>query len=757
MRQVSALVAAGLVFLELSMAIIVAPISPSGPKAIHVEPSSQVQIPSAPIENSPSPSAEVLLWTRQFGSSAFDSGVAVASDPSGVYVAGATGGTLAGETNSGGIDAFLKKSDASGMELWTRQFGSSADDEARGVAAAGSGVYVAGITAGVLAGQTSAGAADAFVRKYDPAGNEVWTRQFGTSVGDFAFAVAADESGIYVAGYTEGVFPNQTSPGGADAFVRRYDANGTELWTRQIGSSDEDIAWAVAVNTSSVYLAGSTQGTLPGQTTGGGYDAFVLMYNMSGGVQWIRQFGTPSFDIAYGVAAEASAVYVVGYTTGMLPGQPSGGYDAYIRKYDAAGTEEWTRQSGTSGYDEAHAVAVNGTRVYVAGYTGDAFVRVYEASGNLSWTRDFGTAGFDAAYGITGGPRGLYVAGRTDDTFPGETSAGGPDAFLSGFGQAIPPRSPTNLRADPGDATVALAWDPPSFDGGFPITNYTIYRGTSSTSLTRLRLVGNVLAYADTAVTNGLTYYYQVSAVTSVGEGPRSNEFSVTPARPPSAPLSLALDGGNGRITLNWQAPASDGGAAITNYRIYRGTSSSALFPIIAVSGNVRTYSDSGLVNGVRYFYQVSAANAAGEGPQSTELSATPVGPDTTRPNVAIASPLNGAILRSASVTVTGTAADETAVARVELSLDGRIWSVATGTTSWSADLTLREGSNTIVARATDTSGNLAFVTITVTLDLSPPVFLLGAIGIGVIILGVVAAALVRWRRRTRSDSEGRV
>src|SRR5439155_878451 len=249
MRQVSALVAAGLVFLELSMAIIVAPISPSGPKAIHVEPSSQVQIPSAPIENSPSPSAEVLLWTRQFGSSAFDSGVAVASDPSGVYVAGATGGTLAGETNSGGIDAFLKKSDASGMELWTRQ----------------------------------------------------------------------------------------------------------------IGSSDEDIAWAVAVNTSSVYLAGSTQATLPGQTTGGGYDAFVLMYNMSGGVQWIRQFGTPSFDIAYGVAAEASAVYVVGYTTGMLPGQPSGGYDAYIRKYDAAGTEEWTRQSGTSGYDEAHAVAVNGT------------------------------------------------------------------------------------------------------------------------------------------------------------------------------------------------------------------------------------------------------------------------------------------------------------------------------------------------------------------------------------------------------------
>jgi hypothetical protein len=47
--------------------------------------------------------------------------------------------------------------------------------------------------------------------------------------------------------------------------------------------------------------------------------------------------------------------------------------------------------------------------------------------------------------------------------------------------------------------------------------------------------------------------------------------------------------------------------------------------------------------------------------------------------------------------------------------------------------------------------------TITVSVNLPPPVLLLGVIASGVIILGVVAAAFILWRRRTRSDSEGRI
>src|SRR5205823_600611 len=65
----------------------------------------------------------------------------------------------------------------------------------------------------------------------DAGGAELWTRQFGTAVNDFPGGLAADASGVYVAGSTHGTLPGQTSAGDEDAFVRKYDAAGTELWT----------------------------------------------------------------------------------------------------------------------------------------------------------------------------------------------------------------------------------------------------------------------------------------------------------------------------------------------------------------------------------------------------------------------------------------------------------------------------------------------------------------------------------------------
>ena len=116
----------------------------------------------------PAVSGQVVDWTRQFGTSSFDVAYAVAVDGSGVYVAGRTDGTLPGEMSAGGDDAFLRKYGAEGTEAWTRQFGTSADDSARGVAVDGTGVIIAGSTPGTLPGQASAGGNDAFVVKIGP-------------------------------------------------------------------------------------------------------------------------------------------------------------------------------------------------------------------------------------------------------------------------------------------------------------------------------------------------------------------------------------------------------------------------------------------------------------------------------------------------------------------------------------------------------------------------------------------------------------
>ena len=52
-----------------------------------------------------------------------------------------------------------------------------------------------------------------FVRKYDTDGKELWTRQFGSTSYDYGYGVAVDGSGVYVAGYTTGALPGQTSAG----------------------------------------------------------------------------------------------------------------------------------------------------------------------------------------------------------------------------------------------------------------------------------------------------------------------------------------------------------------------------------------------------------------------------------------------------------------------------------------------------------------------------------------------------------------
>jgi hypothetical protein len=98
-----------------------------------------------------------------------------------------------------------------------------------------------------------------------------------------------------------------------------------------------------------------------------------------------------------------------------------------------------------------------------------------------------------------------------------------------------PPGAPTGLAASPGNGQVSLSWSAPASNGGVDITSYRVYRGTSSGSETLLTSggcsgLGAVLSCTDGGLTNGQTYYYKVSAVNALGEGPQSNEASATPA-----------------------------------------------------------------------------------------------------------------------------------------------------------------------------------------------------------------------------------
>ena len=400
--------------------------------------------------------AQTIEWVRQFGTDRQDQGLAVAKGPSGVYVTGNTIGVLPGQSIAGpAIDAFVSRFDEQGNALWRRQFGSADQDTGTGVVTDQTGVYVLGWTQAALPGQTFLGDYDAFIRKYDTNGNVLWTRQFGTNAQDEALGVATDGTGVYVVGRTQGNIVTGTQVGNSDdAFIRRYDANGTVVWTRQFGTVDGEIAYGVATDATGIYVAGTA---LALATPVGGRDGFLRKYDSGGNVLWTRQFGTDSTDDVFAVAAGALGVYVAGATTVTFPGQTKAGglWDAFLIKFDVSGTQQWVRQFGTTVDDYAYGLAVGASSVVVTGtasdrdqttldgqpYTGSAFVRLYDFDGGVQGTVQFGDGSNDRGNGVAADVTGAYVTGVKTGNALGQIHLGDQDAFVLKI--TLPP--PTSL------------------------------------------------------------------------------------------------------------------------------------------------------------------------------------------------------------------------------------------------------------------------------------------------------------------------
>lgn len=388
-------------------------------------------------------------WERQIGTAQTDTISAMATDSQGnLYVAMNSTGTVDGKTNQGDYDGYLLAYSPSGSLRWTAQLASNKTDYISGLTVDGTDtLWVSGYTFGVLPGQMPQGRTDGFVARFSQAGQRLWVKQLGTSEIDKLMGVAVSSQGIAtVVGSTEGSYGGGANIGFSDIWAVRIDGGGNELSSVQIGSDQIDYANAVAVDDKLqlTYVVGATAGVLPTGISQGLQDGFVMTIDASGKLGWVRHVGSAGNDeLLSATVDDSSGLWAAGYTKGTLPGQISmGGQDGMLVKFVSDGTRKVTKQIGTSYLDVIQSISWVGGSLFSIGSTRgaflgqdalggfDVFVGKHSTDGSLAWVSQDGTDQADNAAAICGRDNMVYIGANTFGVFPNLQGQGDSDGYI---------------------------------------------------------------------------------------------------------------------------------------------------------------------------------------------------------------------------------------------------------------------------------------------------------------------------------------
>jgi len=366
---------------------------------------------SAVAEDDPGASASASvkeIWNRTYGGS----GIEFAGD---VQVTRDGGCAIIGTTDSfgsGGVDAWLIKTDPDGNEMWNRTFGGPKYDLGASILQTRDGGYI-------ITGETEsygAGGSDVWLIKTDPDGMRQWDRTFGGPDFETGLTVMESEDGSYViVGGTKSY-----GAGDLDVWMIRTDHEGNEIWNRTFGGPGYECGISTQrtkdrgyIITGRTHSYGSEEG-----------DLWLIKTDHEGNEMWNRTFGGGGYDVGRSVQETGDGGYVV---VGETTSYGSGSQDIWILKTDAAGNEQWNKTFGGAYYDACSSVLETKDGGYIiAGHTesfgylpvapgptgrrpGNAWLIKTDSKGDKEWDMNFDGGGLDSVRETKDG--GYVIAG----------------------------------------------------------------------------------------------------------------------------------------------------------------------------------------------------------------------------------------------------------------------------------------------------------------------------------------------------------
>ena len=384
-----------------------------------------------------------VIWQLQTGGTNYDAATGIKLDLNGnIFITGNTNSSdfpvLSGFQMAyvGGIsDAFLMKYDPNGTLLWSTYYGGNNQDVSRSITVDNLGnIFVAGSTISTdfpvmntgayFQGTHAGGIYDAFILKFDNSGNRLWATYYGGSSADECNAVTIDNVGnIFICGATQSTnFPittgafQTTLSGSNDAFVVKFDATGTQIWSTYYGGSNgSDNGSCITTDNSGNVLVGGTTSSNNFPVTNGSFslggDGFLFKLNTNGTPIWSSYSSdlincgglSPYFFTTSIKTNNVGEVYVTGRANSTL----------VVRKYDSSGNMLWTLQPITRMCDPLHVD-------YIYGVDVDFFGNIY-VSGNLDMTTvNFGTD--NISFGAFTAKIASYLPFPNDSVWPGDAN-----------------------------------------------------------------------------------------------------------------------------------------------------------------------------------------------------------------------------------------------------------------------------------------------------------------------------------------------